>query len=73
MTEPIFKKEVDDFMENLYNIQFDNSLTTEQQHNKIKAELEKLLETIDEDSRNYVIEHRGDFGLRSESDTPIGT
>jgi len=68
MAEDIFKKEIDEFMESLYNIEFDDKLSIKERDQKIRGELEWLLETVDEQSRNYVIEHRGEFGLRSEND-----
>ena len=36
-------------------------------------DLDAFLESVNEHAINYVKENRGEFGLRSESDSPVGT
>jgi hypothetical protein len=38
----------------------------------LERDLDAFFEQLNEASQNYVKENRGEFGLRSESDSPVG-
>ncbi len=68
MTELTFKSEIEELKQILER----HGFTFGGDVDGFLKDLDAFFEKFNESSQNYVIENRGEFGLKSESDPPVG-